>query len=261
MTHDLGTVAAIIPVRRGSVGLLNKNMKELGGKPLLWYTARAAMEARKVIRTIVSTDCEKIAGYAADLGLETVMQPEYLSGDTAATFPVVRWVAEHLKQAGQAPDICVVLRVTTPFRTAFDIDSALSLLEDHPLADSVVSVVELSGAHPVRLKTICDGWLCDSFQPEGHVPQRRQELQPVFIRNGGIYAVKMPFVEAGAMWGEKCLPYVMPQLRSVNINTVDDFRLAECLWSAGLVKDRAVPLAPPRLAPAARPVRNRSELH
>jgi N-acylneuraminate cytidylyltransferase len=222
------SAVAIIPVRGGSKGISNKNLREIGGRPLLSYTIDAAKRAQSVSRVIVSADTDELCACAADLGAEAMKHPAELSVDSAPTVGVICWVVNQLGPADPSA-VFATLRATTPFRLASDIDAAVQILLQTPAADSVVSVVELVGGHPKRLKAIRDGWLVDVFQKEGHRPIRRQELDPVFIRNGGIYASYASVIQRGELWGNRCLPYVMPAERSININTPFDLVVADLL--------------------------------
>ena len=222
---------AIIPARGGSAGIYQKNLRPLGGRPLIEHTIRAAMGSA-LDRVVVSTDNSDIAACARALGIETYNHPPMLSTADARTFPVIQWALAKFQQENGEVEVCATLRATTPFRSATDIDNALKLFANTHGADSIVSLVELAGAHPKRLKEINDGFLVDSFQSEGFFPLRRQELTPVFIRNGGLYASSPGIIEKGGLWGPMCLGYVMPPERSVNINTEFDFHLAELLFAS-----------------------------
>ncbi|MBL8798036.1 MAG: hypothetical protein JNM56_29330 [Planctomycetia bacterium] len=91
-----------------------------------------------------------------------------------------------------------------------------------------MSVEAAVGIHPVRLKRILvDGALKDAFEAEGHSPRRRQDLEPLFRRNGAIYVARAAVTERQGLWGDDCLAYVMPEERSININTEFQFRVAE----------------------------------
>lgn len=244
---DTTKAVAIIPVRAGSKEVPNKNLRLVRGRPLLAYTIESALVADHLDHAIVSTDGEDIAEFATSQGIAVVLHPPSLSTDDARTFPVIQWAMRHLLAGAEHFDTCVTLRATTPFRTAADVDGALAAFRACSEADSLVSVCELTGAHPRRLKTINSvGWLEDSFLSEGGFPARRQELDPVFIRNGGIYIAKSAIIESGALWGERCLPYVMPPERSLNINTSWDFELAEMIAArqANLIEFRS-PAAQP----------------
>jgi CMP-N,N'-diacetyllegionaminic acid synthase len=224
------TVVAIIPARGGSKEIPKKNLRELAGKPLLWYAVNCAHNATRVQITIVSTEDPEIADYAISIGTQVFRHPPELSGDGAPTFPVIKWDLGRLRESRVRPSLCVVLRATTPLRTSEDVDQCLEMLDRNPCADSVVSVAPAIGIHPVRLKRILeDGRLVDGFEAEGNFPKRRQELELLYLRNGGIYAAKPGVIDRGGLWGLHCLAYVMPQERSININTEFDFKIAEML--------------------------------
>lgn len=223
-------VAAIIPARGGSQGIPRKNLRSLAGKPLLWHTIQSAWDATTLSFTVVSTDDDEIASYAQSLGVEVVRHPPELSTDAAPTYGVIRWDIGELERTGRYPDICVVLRATSPQRVGSDIDAAVTLLLENEEADSVISVGLAVGIHPVRLKRVLrDGSLVDAFEPEGRCPRRRQEFEPLYLRNGAIYATRSSVIADGGLWGSHCLAYVMPEERSVNINTAFQFRIAELL--------------------------------
>lgn len=223
-------VVAIIPARGGSKGLPGKNLRLLAGKPLLWHTVECARQSKEVDRVVVSTEDDQIADFAASLNVEVFRHPEALSSDDSSTVGVIVWDMEQFKHSGLEPELCAVLRATTPLRLPVDIDNCIQLLRENKYADSVVSVVEAVGIHPIRLKRILgDGRLVDGFEPEGNSPKRRQELETLYLRNGGIYAAKPEVIASGGLWGSHCLAYVMPEDRSVNINTEYDFSVAELL--------------------------------
>jgi CMP-N,N'-diacetyllegionaminic acid synthase len=226
----MSDVIAIIPVRAGSKGVANKNMRLAAGRPLLWYAVSAARAARVIHRTFVSTEDAELAAYAQSLGADVILHPADLSGEDSPTYPVIAWDLQHLHGQGVAPSVVAVLRATSPLRTSADINESVSLLQRSPNADSVVSVTEAVGVHPIRLKRILDdGRIVDAFEPEGTFPRRRQELERLFLRNGAVYAARSTVIEAGGLWGSHCLPYVMPEERSLNINTECQLLVADLL--------------------------------
>lgn len=224
-------MVAVIPVRGGSRGLPGKNMRNLCGKPLLWHTVRAAQAASSVNEVVVSTDDLGIARYASSLGATVLLHPEELSGDTSPTYPVIRRAVEVLEQEGRSIDYVITLRATTPLRSSFDINSAMKqLILNGDRANSVVSVRQVVGVHPIRLKRVSsDGYLEDAFDCEGYYPVRRQSFETLYLRNGGIYGARREVIRDFGLWGMRCLAYVMPDERSVNINTEFDFIVAEAI--------------------------------
>ena len=223
-------VIAIVPARGGSTGVPGKNMRIVAGQPLLWYAIAAAQAAASVQRIFVSTEDTHIAAYADSLGVEVIRHPAHLSGENSPTYPVIKWDLDYVRREVGEPLIVAVLRATTPLRTSTDIDNSISLLLQSSSADSVVSVVEAVGIHPIRLKRLLtDGSLVDAFEAEGRFPRRRQELEVLFLRNGAVYASRPAVIDSGGLWGSKCLAYVMPEERSLNINTEHQLRVADLL--------------------------------
>ena len=98
-------------------------------------------------------------------------------------------------------------------------------------ADSVISVTDVGGTHPARMKFIVDGNLIDPPFVEAFEGQNRQELPPMYIRNGGIYLTKVDTIRKGSFKGKISKALVMPEKKSVNIDNIDDFEFAEWLMS------------------------------
>ena len=117
----------LIPARSGSKRLKNKNVKLLGGKPLICWTIEAALKAKCVSRVIVSTDSEIIRDIALSAGAEVpFMRPQYLAEDDTTTSDVVMHASSALDLKNE--DIILILQPTSPFRTAQNIDDAFALL-------------------------------------------------------------------------------------------------------------------------------------
>lgn len=219
---------AVIPARGGSKGIPRKNIRPLGGKPLLAYTVQAALGSRRIDHLVVSTEDGEIAMLAEELGVQVVRRPLDLAADDVPTFPVVEH-ALHVAETREGHfDIVVTLHPTTPFRTSADIDAAIDLLETSG-ADAVVGVVRVVGHHPARMKRIVDGRLVDIMpEVEG---TRRQDLPPVYLRNGAIYVSTRGLIDRGHLRGDDQCPYEMPAERSINIDEPLDFLLAETILS------------------------------
>jgi len=124
-------------------------------------------------------------------------------------------------------DLVVMLQPTTPLRLTKDIDNAINILLDTQ-SDSVISVVEVEGHHPLRMKRVIGGRLIN-YIDQGHEDMRpRQELPPVYIRNGAIYATRRDvLVKDNSFTGLDSRAYIMPLDRSVNIDTPEDLLIAK----------------------------------
>ena len=223
-------VLGIIPARGGSKGVPGKNIKPLLGKPLIVHTLEAAMASR-LSRVIVSTDSAEITETAKKWGAEVpFVRPAELSGDNATSISVaIHALQEMEKQTGEIFDAVMLLQPTTPLRTAEDINEALDIMQSMQ-SDSVISVVDVGGQHPARMKYLKDGWLLDPPFCEEKENQNRQELMPMYIRNGAIYLTRRDILLGESYKGIRCAAYVMPAERSVNIDTLRDFEYAE--WTA-----------------------------
>ncbi len=222
-------ILGIIPARGGSKGLPGKNIKLLNGIPLIAYTIKEALNS-KLDTCIVSTDSEEIAQVARNYGGNVpFLRPTEFATDEASSVDVVLHAIDFMKvNHNQEYDAIMLLQPTTPFRNSEDINQAIDILMSSQ-ADSVISVTDVGGTHPARMKFIVDGNLIDPPFVEAFEGQNRQELKPMFIRNGGIYLTRIDVIKGGSFKGTISKALVMPQKRSVNIDDIDDFEFAEWL--------------------------------
>ncbi len=226
-------ILAVITARGGSKGLPGKNIRPLGGKPLIAYTIEAALGSGLITKTIVSTDDPKIAAVSKEFGADApFLRPADLAKDTTPSLPVVRHAVEFMENAeGKRFDFIILLQPTSPFRSADDIDGALEKLIKTG-ADSVISMCRVEDMHPMKLKKIENDRILPYMaeEPEGI---RRQDLPPVYMRNGAIYAVRRGvLMERSTLYGGDSRPYIMPQEASVNIDSPLDFAVAEALLNS-----------------------------
>ena len=225
-------VLGLILARGGSKGIPKKNIKLLDGKPLIVYTIESALKSKVFDHLIVSTDSEEIAKVAREAGAEVpFMRPDELSGDTVWSRDCVKHaVLECERIFDEIYDYVIELPCIAPLRNEHHILEAYKILREED-CDSVTSVTQMQDKHPVRMKRITEGLLKDFTTefPEGE-GSRRQDLEPCFIRNGAIYAMtRNCIVEKFSRHGNRCIPYIMKEEVSVNIDTIIDFELAELL--------------------------------
>ena len=221
-------ILGIIPARGGSKGVIGKNQKSLCGKPLIQYTIEAALKSN-LSEVIVSTDDRDIASIATNLGVDVpFMRPPEYSSDTAQSIDVAIHALEFMQEKNaQRYDAIMLLQPTSPFRRFEDINNAIDLLNNSSDADSVISVVDVEGHHPARMKYIKHGILIDPPFCEKVENQNRQELDKMYIRNGAVYLTKSDVILNRSYKGNKCMALLMPNSRSLNIDTETDFKLAE----------------------------------
>lgn len=223
-------ILGIIPARGGSKGVPGKNIRLLAGKPLIVHTIKAAL-ASMLTDVIVTTDDGQISTIAKAAGAQVpFVRPAHLASDTAKSLDVAIHALQSMEALNGTYDAAMLLQPTAPFRTSGDIDEAIRILASRPDADSVISVVDVQGHHPARMKFIQQGVLIDPPFAEAYENQNRQELTPMYIRNGAIYLTKRDTLLQHSYKGNLCMALIMPQQRSVNIDTLNDFEEAEWIY-------------------------------
>lgn len=221
-------VLGLIPARGGSRSIPRKNLVSLAGRPLLAYTCDAALQSKRLTRTVLSTDDEKIARVGAGCGVEVPFRrPADLARDETPMIEVVRhavgWLADH---EDYSADLVAILQPTSPLRRAEHIDAAVDLLLETG-ADTVVSVVEVPHHfNPVSLMRLEEGGLIPFLdQP---MILRRQDKPRAYARNGpAILVVRREVLEKGTLYGAVVRPLEMTLADSVDIDAPDDVALAE----------------------------------
>lgn len=221
-------VLGIITARGGSKGIPRKNIKELGGKPLIAYTIQAVKESKLMTHCIVSTDDEEIAEVCREWGAEVpFMRPAELALDTTKHLPVLQHAVKFMEQKlGMQFDYIVNLQPTSPFRIAEDIDGTIQTLIDTN-ADSALSMVEVDENHPIKMKKIIDGKILPFSipEPEG---MRRQDFPPAYKRSGAVYVLQRKnLMEKNIQYGENLVAYIVPKERSIDIDDELDWIKAE----------------------------------
>jgi CMP-N-acetylneuraminic acid synthetase len=223
-------VVAVVPARGGSKRLARKNLRLLGGVPLLVHTVRAALAARRVDGLYVSTEDREIARVAAAAGAAVIDRPAELSADAAQGDAVLRHALERMRQLGQAPEIAVLLQPTSPLRRAADIDACVRLFEEQR-AGSVFSVCAVDH-HPGKAVLVRDGRV-EPFTTEQDMEARRQDMVDVYRQNGAVYVVGVAdFLASGKLYRRPCRAHIMDRRDSIDIDDELDLQLAEMLLTA-----------------------------
>ncbi len=223
---DSKKVLALIPARGGSKGLPGKNIRPLGGKPMLAWSVEAARASAYVDRVILSTDDPAIMDAGRASGAEVpFIRPPALATDTATTLDVV---LHALETAGQDTDYLVLLQPTSPLRTGADIDACITLTHRW----NAPGAVSVCPAKPPQ-------WMYH-VDPDGRgLPVlgrteggQRQSLPPAYLLNGAVYVVDIARFRANpAFITPDTRFHLMPPERSVDIDTALDFAWAELLLS------------------------------
>ena len=217
---------AIIPARSGSKGLPDKNIRELCGKPMLAYSIEAAKKSGKIDVVHVSTDSEHYAEIARKYGADVpFLRSEELSGDTATTWDAVRFVLEEYKKLGKQFDVVTLLQPTSPLRIAEDIINA-SELYSLKSATAIVGVCEMEHS-PLWSNTLSENLCMDGFLSKATNVQR-QKLDTYYRINGAMYMIDSQIItNKQEIYGEKSYAYIMPKERSIDVDDLMDFKIAE----------------------------------
>ncbi len=221
-------ILVVVPARGGSKGVTLKNIRPINGIPLVALVGRLVKQLPYVDRAVVSTDHPKIAEIAKASGLDApFMRPQDLSGDIVADGPVLHHaLLECEKIDGSQYDVVVMLQPTSPFRKPAHVTAAVNKLIEGGY-DAVWTVSETdSKAHPLKQLVIEDERL-DYYDPEGAAIIARQQLKPVYHRNGVAYVMTRDLIiNRKSIKGEKTSFHVIDD-SLVNIDTEFDFKLAE----------------------------------
>jgi len=216
-------VLAIIPARGGSKALKGKNIKNLLGKPLIFWTLDAAKKSKFIKEIVVSTDSEEIQKIVSDYGFEcNSLRPPELALDTTTSYEVINYELTNKTDF----DVVCMLQPTSPILNSNDIDMAFEFFQSKNAA-SCVSVYKIEDVPYWTFKLSENGFLSPLFSKE-YFSKRRQELDDVYALNGAIYISRTnDYLINKGFISDKTLPFVMTIDRSVDIDTIDDFVIAE----------------------------------
>ncbi len=222
-------VIAIIPARSGSKGVPGKNIRLLGSKPLLQYSAEAALNAEMVNNTILSTDSENIATIAKNCGVEVpFIRPEELATDKASSIDVVIHAINFLEEQGKFFDAVCLLQPTNPFRAKGFIDRAIKqfIQKDADCLISVLPVPHEFNPHWIFEPDKKGGLSIATGEKE--IIRRRQDLPAAFFRDGSIYITKTSVIkEQRSFYGNHIAYIESDPLFYVNIDNENDWLKAE----------------------------------
>ena len=231
-------VLGVVTARGGSKGVPRKNLRPLCGRPLLHYTAEAALGAHRLTRVVLSTDDAEIAEAGRQLGLEVpFLRPAELARDDMPTLPVIQHAVRAVEAAGDRFDAVCILQPTAPLRSSSFIDGCIARLEESG-ADAIVTVLPVPEAHnPHWVYFVsAEGDLRLSTGEAAPIP-RRQDLPPAYHREGSVYVTRRDvLMEQNTIYGRRLIGYPIDPRDSIDINTQEDLERAEALLRA---RDRA----------------------
>lgn len=214
----------LIAARRGSKGLRHKNIRKLHGTPLLVRAITLAKESLPRATVVVSTDSKRYAKLAQNAGAEVpFLRPKTLAQDETRLIDVVLHTIEALGAQGRSFDAVMLLSATTPLTTVQDVRKATRIFEKNRYK-SVISVTK-ERSHPSWRYTLIRGYL---MAPKGRRVERRQTAAAEVALNGALYIATPAWLLRFRQFcvPGRSLPYVMPQARSLDIESAEDLALA-----------------------------------
>ena len=230
-------ILGLICARGGSKGVPRKNLRPVGGKPLIGWSIASGLACPLIDRLIVSTDDPEIAETARNLGaIVPFMRPAELATDKAPEWTVWQHAITVMARSGFEADYLVVLPPTSPFRSGEDITGCLERLHNEDV-DVVLSVTE-SGRNPYfnMVELDADGYATLAKKPQGRVA-RRQDAPTVYDITTAFYAARCDYVlKANGLFDGRVMATVIPPLRAVDIDTELDLKFAEFLIAEGLIE-------------------------
>jgi CMP-N,N'-diacetyllegionaminic acid synthase len=221
---------ALIPARGGSKGVPRKNIKLLGGKPLLWYSYESARESGLFTEIVLSTEDTEIAETGKRLGMMVpFIRPAEFATDAAKSIDVVNHAIDEMAKLGYTYDAVVLLQPTSPFREKGILNKALQAFIDTQ-ADSLVSVRKVPHQfNPHWLFEADENNLLRIATGDKELIGRRQELPDAYYRDGQIYITLTEVLTQKRSFVGNRLSYIVNESEAslVNIDNMDDWHRAE----------------------------------
>jgi CMP-N-acetylneuraminic acid synthetase len=221
---------AFIFARGGSKGLPGKNIRSFRGKPMIAWAIEQAKAVKRIERVIVSTDDEEIATVALQYGAEAPFRrPAELARDDSPEWLAWRHALNYLKSEGCLPDAMISVPVTAPLREPDDIERCLDVFAMGG-ADVVITVSEARRSPYFNIvRRNLDGTVELLIRPVSHVA-RRQDAPTLFDVATVAYVASPEFVlSRDALFDGRVRAVEIPPERAIDIDTLLDFRIAECL--------------------------------
>lgn len=221
-------ILGLIPARGGSKGIPGKNIRKLGGKPLLQYTADSAFGSRYLSAVILSSDDQEIISVAKRLNLKApFVRPENLAQDSTSSLEVVLHALHHAEEQGEEFDAICLLQPTTPFRQEGLIDAAIEKFVEGGY-DSLISVRQVPDDFNPHWIFEEDQGLLKIATGEEQIISRRQELPKAYHRDGALYLTRTEVLrKQKSLYGKKIGFIDTTGAPYVNIDLPEDWEKAE----------------------------------
>jgi CMP-N,N'-diacetyllegionaminic acid synthase len=216
------SILALIPARGGSRRVPGKNIRPLGGKPLIAWTIETARAVSCIDEVLVSTDDSQIAQVAHDCGASVPwLRPADLATDTASSIDVIEHALAQRKRDGWTFDVLLLLQPTSPFRSTHHVEQVLHMCID--AAGAPVVAFAPARTHPAWCFTIDEGGLARPIIAGDGTSRRSQDLPPAFEISGSLYAIGTQEFEASRGFFTPKTRALVIQERHLAIDIDDEF--------------------------------------
>lgn len=230
MSDSANSVIALIPARSGSKGVPHKNIRRLGGYPLITWSVSACKMVSLIGRTLVSTDSQEYADLAESAGAEVpFIRPETISGDTATDLEFVTHCLNFLSKTKSEPEYIVHIRPTTPFRDPLVIESAIKSFINNPVATALRSVHLMSESAYKSFEISSSGKLMCLGKKDANIDaanNARQLFPATYSANGYVDILSVRHIrKTNLLHGNNVMPYVTNKISE--LDTEEDFQRLE----------------------------------
>jgi len=232
----MANVLTIVPARAGSKGVPRKNLRPLGGIPLIAHVLRAAKACTTQMRLIVSTDSEEIKQAAENEGVDVpFLRPDSLAGDKIAAIAPIQHALDWMDQTGWRAEIVMAVHPTSPFLTPEILDQALDWMTADEEVDSVVAVRRIEHNHPFRSYAMDEASrLSPLTEYTSEVFLQKQDRPDAYGFVGGLYVRRRELIEnwdgTGFALGKRTQGVLVSSERAVDIDSELDMQIAQVVF-------------------------------
>lgn len=222
-------ILCIIPARKGSKKVKLKNFIKLNNKEIIQYTIDTAKKIERYCDIVISSDYPNITKFTKKNNLTFYgFRPKKLSGDKVETVDVVKYELKKIQKIKKIIyKFILLLQPTCPIRDTKKIIKAIKIIKNNKNINSVISIKDVEGNHPVRMKTMGKDNIIKNFlknKKENMKP--RQSLEKIFIRSGSFYLIRvLNMIKENSLVSNKCYGIIVKDLEAVNIDTTDDLNI------------------------------------
>ncbi len=231
-------IICIIPAREGSVGLKNKNIKKINGKPLIYWPINAAKKSKLIDTIIVSSDSKKVKKLAKNYNVACpFLRPKKISGNNSKiSEAIIHALNFYKKREFQTFDYLILLEPTSPLTDHVDIDKSLKIIIKNKKIDSLVSITENSTSHPQFNFKLGEKNLLKKFlKLKSDV--NRQDLSKLFYLSGNLYISKISsYLKTKSFTQKKTFGYVVDKWKASEIDDLVDFIKTESIMKYKKIK-------------------------